>query len=201
MCKVSVIVPVYNVAAYLPKCLDSILNQTLKDIEVICVDDGSADGSGEILDRYAGQDQRIRVFHRKNRGYGAAMNMGLDASQGEFVGIVESDDCILPDMYETLYAAAVSEDLDMVKAEAYYWYESIAYQKRIHYSHLEPYFNRVLGDMDRNILCKFYMNVWAGIYRRDFLDKYDIRFHESPGASYQDNGFWMQTVLYCRRAK
>ena len=68
MCKVSVIVPVYNVAAYLPKCLDSILNQTLKDIEVICVDDGSADGSGEILDRYAGQDQRIRVSHRKNRG-------------------------------------------------------------------------------------------------------------------------------------
>ena len=201
MCKVSVIVPVYNVAAYLPQCLDSILKQTLEDIEVICVDDGSADGSGEILDRYAGQDQRIKVFHKENRGYGAAMNMGLGVSKGEFVGIVESDDCILPDMYETLYAAAVSEDLDMVKAEAYYWYESIAYQKRIHYSHLEPYFNRVLGDMDRNILCKFYMNVWAGIYRRDFLDKYDIRFHESPGASYQDNGFWMQTVLYCRRAK
>lgn len=201
MCKVSVIVPVYNVAAYLSKCLDSILNQTLEDIEVICVDDGSTDGSGEILDRYAIQDQRIKVLHRENRGYGATMNAGLDAARGEFIGIVESDDCILPDMYETLYAAAVSEELDMVKAEAYYWYESLAYQKRIHYSHLEPYFNRVLEDMDRNIFCRFYMNVWAGIYRKDFLDEFGIRFHESPGASYQDNGFWMQTVMYCGRAK
>ncbi len=201
MCKVSVIVPVYNVAPYLSKCLDSILNQTLENIEVICIDDGSTDGSGEILDRCAGQDRRVRVLHKENRGYGAAMNTGLDAAQGEFIGIVESDDCILPNMYETLYKTASSDELDMVKAEAYYWYESIEYQKRIHYSHLESFFGQILGDMDRNILCKFYMNVWTGIYRKDFLDKYDIRFHESPGASYQDNGFWLQTVLYCRRAK
>lgn len=201
MCKVSVIVPVYNVAAYLSTCLNSILNQTLEDIEVICINDGSTDGSGEILNRYARQDQRVKVLHRENRGYGASMNIGLDIAQGDFIGIVESDDCILPDMYETLYAAAASEELDLVKSEAYYWYEGIEYQKRIHYSHLEPYFNRILGDMDRNILCKFYMNVWTGIYRRDFLNQYGIRFHESPGASYQDNGFWMQTVLYCKRAK
>jgi len=201
MCKVSVIVPVYNVAAYLPKCLDSILNQTLEDIEVLCIDDGSTDGSGEILDKYAGQEQRIKVLHTENRGYGAAVNTGLDAAGGEFIGIVESDDCILPDMYETLYVTAVSEELDLVKSEAYYWYEGIGYQKRIHYSHLEPYFGQVLGAMDRNILCKFYMNVWTGIYRRDFLDRCGIRFHESPGASYQDNGFWMQTILYCKRAK
>lgn len=201
MCKVSVIVPVYNVIAYLPECLNSILNQILEEIEVICIDDGSTDGSGELLDRYAGQDQRIRVLHQKNRGYGVAMNTGLDIARGEFIGILESDDCILPGMYETLYVAALSEKLDLVKSEAYYWYEDIRYQKRIHYSHLEPYFNQMLGDMDRNILCKFYMNVWTGIYRRDFLDRYCIRFHESPGASYQDNGFWMQTILYCKRAK
>ena len=199
--KVSVIVPVYNVAPYLPKCLDSILEQTLGDIEVICIDDGSTDGSGEILDRYAVQDQRIRVLHQENRGYGAAMNTGLDAAGGEFIGIVESDDCILPGMYETLYSAAVSEKLDMVKSEAYYWYEDIGYRQRIHYSHLEPYFDRTLGDMERNIFCKFYMNVWTGIYRKHFLEQHGIRFHESPGASYQDNGFWMQTVLYCKRAK
>lgn len=201
MCKVSVIVPVYNVAAYLSECLNSILNQTLKEIEIICVDDGSTDGSGEILDRYAGKEQRMKVLHQKNRGYGAAMNTGLDIAQGEFIGIVESDDCILPDMYETLYATAVSEELDLVKSEAYYWYKNICYQKRIHYSHLDPYFNQVLGNLDRNILCKFYMNIWTGIYRKDFLDRYGIRFHESPGASYQDNGFWMQTMLYCKRAK
>ncbi len=201
MCKVSVIVPVYNVAAYLSTCLNSILNQTLEDIEVICINDGSTDGSREILNRYAKQDQRVRVLHRENRGYGASMNIGLDIAQGDFIGIVESDDCILPDMYKTLYTTAVSEELDLVKSEAYYWYESIEYQKRIHYSHLESYFDRILGDMDRNILCKFYMNVWTGIYRRDFLNQYGIRFHESLGASYQDNGFWMQTVLYCKRAK
>lgn len=201
MCKVSVIVPVYNVAAYLSECLNSILNQTLEEIEVICIDDGSTDGSGEILDRYAEQDQRIKALHQKNRGYGGAMNAGLDVAAGEFIGIVESDDCIQPDMYETLYMVAVSEELDLVKSEAYYWYESIGYQKRIHYSHLDPYFNKVLGGLDRNILCKFYMNIWTGIYRKDFLYRYGIRFHESPGASYQDNGFWMQTILYCRRAK
>lgn len=201
MPKVSVIVPVYNVETYLPACMESILSQTLEDIEVICVDDGSTDGSGKLLDTWAAGDSRIRVFHEVNRGYGAAMNRGLDAAAGEYIGIVESDDCICARMYETLYDAAVRDRLDLVKSDAFYWLESLGYQRKIHYSWLDPYYDRVLCETDRNRFFDFFMNIWTGIYRRDFLLQNGIRFHESPGASYQDNGFWMQTLLYCQRAK
>lgn len=201
MPKVSVIMPVYNVEKYLKQCLDSILGQTLEDIEIVCVDDGSTDNSGKILDEYAEQDARIKVIHKKNAGYGAAMNAGLDSAQGEYIGIVESDDCILPDMYKTLYEEAVLNSLDMAKSDAYYWLGTVGYKKRIYYKHLEPFYDRVLSDLERNIFFDFVMNIWTGIYKKQFLEKYQIRFHESPGASYQDNGFWIQTVSYCQRAK
>jgi len=199
--KVSVIVPVYNVERYLQQCLDSILNQTLEDIEVLCIDDGSTDTSGELLDNYARRDNRVRVFHQRNKGYGAAMNAGLDAAAGEYIGIVESDDCIKPEMYETLYLEAFRDGLDVVKADAYYWIEDAGYVGRIHYKYMDDYYGRVLGDEYRNKFFDFYMNIWTGIYKREFLAEYDIRFHESPGAAYQDNGFWMQTLCYCRSAK
>ncbi len=199
--KVSVIVPVYNAERYLAQCLDSILAQTLKEIEAVCVDDGSTDGSGEILDQYSLRDQRVKVLHRKNSGYGSAMNAGLDAACGEYIGIVESDDCILPEMYRTLYEESAAGELDVVKSDACFWYEKIAYRRRIHHAHLEPYYDRVLGDMDRNVFFDFYMNIWTGIYKREFLARKNIRFHESPGASYQDNGFWLQTLSYCDKAK
>lgn len=201
MPKVSVLVPVYNVEKYLSKCLQSIIDQEMKDIEIICVDDGSTDGSSEILDRYALMDKRIKVLHRENRGYGAAMNIGLDTAAGEYIGIVESDDCILPDMYGTLYAEASAGGLDMVKSDAYFWLEKAEYTRKIHCGHLEQYYDRVLGDIDRNVFFDFTMNIWTGIYSREFLLKYDIRFHESPGAAYQDNGFWMQTLIHCRNIK
>lgn len=201
MVKVSVIVPVYNARKYLAQCLDSILAQTLKEIEVVCVDDGSVDGSGEILDQYALLDERVKVLHRENRGYGCAMNAGLEATTGEYVGIVESDDCILPEMYRTLYEEADLGKLDVVKSDAFFWYGNIGYQRNIHLAHLEPYYDRILGDIDRNIFFDFYMNIWTGIYKREFLTGENIRFHESPGASYQDNGFWLQTLLYCKKAK
>ncbi len=201
MPKVSVIVPVYNVEKYLKQCLDSILEQTLEEIEIVCVDDGSTDSSGEILDQYATKDERVRVIHRKNAGYGSAMNVGLEIATGEYIGIVESDDCILPDMYKTLYEEAVSDSLDLVKSDAYYWLEKAQYKKRIHYKHLESFYDRVLSDIERNVFFDFVMNIWTGIYKREFLTKYQIRFHESPGASYQDNGFWIQTLSYCKSAK
>lgn len=201
MVKVSIIVPVYNAEKYLAQCLDSILAQTLREIEVVCVDDGSTDSSGRILDRYALADGRVKVLHRENRGYGAAMNAGLDAAAGEYAGIVESDDCVLSDMYRTLYEEAQPEGLDVVKSDAFFWYEGIGYRKNIHAAHLEPYYDRTLGELDRNLFFDFYMNIWTGIYRREFLLQKKIRFHESPGASYQDNGFWMQTMLYCGKAK
>ena len=114
---VSVIVPVYNVENYLAKCLDSILAQTLKNIEIICVNDGSTDGSPAILAKYAEKDSRIKVITQPNGGYGKAMNSGFKVAEGEYIGIVEPDDFILPKMYKTLYNAAKANDCEIVKSD------------------------------------------------------------------------------------
>lgn len=200
MPKISVLIPVYNVEKYLKKCLDSVINQTLEDIEIICVDDGSSDGSGAILDYYAEKDSRIVVLHKKNAGYGATMNAGLDIASGDYIGIVESDDYVMPEMYEVLYEKASNQKLDFVKSDACYWYEKINYIRRIHMSNLDDMYNRVLTDIDRNLFFEFFMNIWTGIYSKNFLTQNDIRFNESPGAAYQDNAFWMQTMFYANRA-
>lgn len=197
---VSVIVPVYNVEKYLRQCIDSILMQTLYDIEIICVDDGSTDQSGKILDEYALADQRIKVIHKANAGYGAAMNTGIDIAEGKYIGIVESDDKIDSHMFENLYIKAEKYDLDFIKSEAFYWYEEIGYLSRIHSKKSDGYFNKVLKEDYRNVFFDFFMNIWTGIYNRDFIKKNEIRFNESAGASYQDNSFWMQTCLYARKA-
>lgn len=104
--KVSVIIPVYNVEPFLVRCLDSVVGQTLRDIEIICVDDGSPDRSIDILNRYAAEDARIRVISQENRGLGGARNRGFDAATGEFVLYVDSDDWIDPAYCERLYEAA-----------------------------------------------------------------------------------------------
>ena len=92
MPQISVLVPVYNVECYLEQCLESLVKQSFKDIEMICVDDGSTDCSGLILDRYAASDSRIRVIHKQNTGYGDSMNVALDCARGEYIAILESDD-------------------------------------------------------------------------------------------------------------
>lgn len=112
--KVSIVVPIYNVEAYLSRCLDSILSQTLQDIEVIAVNDGSTDASGEILDQYASKDTRIIVIHKKNGGVSAARNDGIQLVKGEYIGFVDPDDWIDHDMYEALYHSAVEEKADIV---------------------------------------------------------------------------------------
>ena len=117
MPKISVIVPVYNVEKFLARCLDSILGQSLRDIEVICVDDGSPDNSIEILNRYAARDSRIRIVRQANRGLGGARNTGIEAAEGEYVGFVDSDDWIDGDFYEKLYRAAVRTGADIACAD------------------------------------------------------------------------------------
>ena len=102
MCKVSVIVPVYNVEDYIRECLDSLINQTLTDIEIILVDDGSKDLSGTICDEYAKKDCRIKVIHKENGGQSSARNAGLKVSTGEYILFVDSDDYIVENTLETL---------------------------------------------------------------------------------------------------
>jgi len=201
MPKVSIIVPTYNVEKYLKECLDSVVNQTLNDIEIICVDDGSTDNSGKILDEYASKDNRIKVIHKKNGGYGKAMNVGLDNATGEYIGIVEPDDYIELNMYETLYNKAKEMDVDLIKAD-FNRFTGKGNNLEKSYNKLDAsdcYYNIVINPQKDFTPFKFIMNTWSGIYKREFIEKNKIRHNETPGASFQDNGFWFQTFMFASK--
>ena len=121
---VSVVVPVYNVQTFLPECLDSLISQSLKNIEIICVNDGSTDDSLTILRSYAEKDSRVKVLTKENRGYGHTMNLGFSAAKGEYIGICESDDFADKRMYEDMYRFAKKKNLDLLKANYYEHSES-----------------------------------------------------------------------------
>lgn len=112
--KISVIVPVYNVAKYLPECIESIINQSYSELEIILVDDGSSDGCAEICDGYSEKDKRIKVIHQDNAGAGAAKNTGLKAVTGDYVAFVDGDDTILPEMYGVMMSY-MKDDVDIVQ--------------------------------------------------------------------------------------
>lgn len=111
---ISVVIPVYNAQEYLRQAVDSVRAQTWKNLEIILVDDGSTDESGKICDEYAGRDRRVKVLHRKNKGLTAAWKRGVRAASGAYVGFVDSDDWIEPEMYERMYVRAVEEEADIV---------------------------------------------------------------------------------------
>lgn len=121
-CKVSVIVPVYKVEAYLPRCIESLRSQTLRELEIILVDDGSPDGCPRICDEYAAKDSRIRVLHKENAGALLARQSGLEIASAPYVGFVDSDDFVSPDMFETLWQEAVSREAQVVCCSmVHYW--------------------------------------------------------------------------------
>lgn len=113
--KVSVIMPMYNQEKYIAECLTSVIRQSLKDIEIIVVNDGSTDSSLKIVQKIKGDDPRVIIIDKKNSGYGHSLNVGVDAAKGEYIGIVETDDYILPEMYETLYRVAARKMLKSSK--------------------------------------------------------------------------------------
>lgn len=203
MPKVSVIIPTYNVEQYLQPAMDSVINQTLEDIEIICVDDGSTDNSGKILDQYAAKDSRVKVIHKENGGYGKAMNVGLDNATGEYIGILEPDDYVKPEMFESLYNKAKEFNLDLIKSD-YCRFEKLPNGEVKWYPEIldktNSYYNRVINLTEDIEPYKFPMNTWAGIYKRSYLLEHKIRHNETPGASYQDNGFWFQSFAFAQRA-
>lgn len=202
MAEISILVPVYNVEKYLEACLDSILAQTFADFEVICMDDGSTDRSGDILDAYALRDNRVKVIHKENSGYGKTMNEAMGLAKGKYIGIVESDDTIEQDMYQILYQTVTEYDLDFVKTDFYaVWDREDGTLKKQYCSMTENrgMYNRVLNpnaELDAYFLEKF---TWDALYKKDLILQNKIRYNETPGASYQDNGFWFQTFYWARR--
>lgn len=202
MPKVSVVIPVYNVEQYLEECLDSLVNQTLEDLELICVNDGSTDSSLRILKRYAAKDRRVKILDGPNGGYGKAMNRGLDACTGEYVGITEPDDYVKKDMYGTLYRIAKEKKLEIIKADFCRFVTGEDGKRTFLYERLTPdasMYRRILVPEKEPDVFKAVMNTWCGIYKRSFLEENRIRHHETPGASFQDNGFWFQTFCYAKR--
>ena len=201
--KVSIIIPTYNVEAYLKECLESVVNQTLKDIEIIAIDDGATDNSGKILDEYAKKDSRIKVIHKENGGYGKAMNVGLDNATGEYIGIVEPDDFVDLEMFETLYKTAKKHNADFVKSD----FNRFIHDKKgkiikeyISLDKKNNYYNKIINPQTDISTFNLVMNTWSGIYNREFLNKNKIRHNETPGASFQDNGFWFQTFVCATKA-
>lgn len=195
MPKVSVIIPVYNVEKYLRECLDSAINQTLKEIEIICVNDGSTDSSLEILAEYASKDERIKIINKPNAGYGHTMNCGIDAAKGDFVNFLESDDNIESTMLEKLYTVAVAKNLDIIKADYFKMYDSGGKYKLEHVSVLsdKTKYKLVLNIRGNPWLFYVPMMNCLGLFRLGFLNRNQIRHNETPGASHQDMGFWFQT--------
>lgn len=111
---ISIIVPIYNVEKYLPKCIESIINQTYTDLEILLIDDGSTDNSGLICDKYASIDNRIRVIHKKNGGLSDARNVGLDICKGKYISFIDSDDYIELTMYEKMIKIMINQKVDIV---------------------------------------------------------------------------------------
>lgn len=130
MVKVSVIVPVYNVENYLEYCLSGLLNQTLQDIEIICVNDGSTDNSINILQRYQQTDNRIKIITQSNSGQGTARNNAIDIANGEYIGFVDPDDYVSPQMFETLYNQAKAYNADLVEESFYINNQARKYKRK-----------------------------------------------------------------------
>jgi len=186
MPNVSIIVPVYNVEKYLKRCADTLINQTLKDIEIILVDDGSTDNCARICDELQEQDQRIKVIHKKNAGLGFARNSGLEIATGEFIAFVDSDDFVSEDMYEKLYLEVKKENADtclcglnrITSAGDVNVFENPlkrnVYRKdRV----LQDILVNMLGSAPACFLDDFIgMSVWKGIYSSNIIMKNKVRF-------------------------
>jgi glycosyltransferase involved in cell wall biosynthesis len=207
--KVSVIVPIYGVEKYLRECLDSILKQTLRELEIILVDDGGKDECPEIIDEYVVQDKRIVAVHKPNGGYGNACNAGFELASGEYVAIVEPDDFISSAMYEHLYEITRKNDCDIVKS-AFYTYFDISgkrQESRKNYWYPKLSKKKCLWEMPQGVFTihehpeffYFHPSVWSCIYRRDFIERHKIRMEEIPGAGWADNLFQVQTLCFAKR--
>ncbi len=201
---ISVIVPIYNAQPYLDQALSSIENQTYRNIEIICLNDGSTDESLSIMQAHAARDERIVVIDKENQGYGASCNRGIDESHGAWIAILEPDDWIEEGMYRSMidFAHSFPACPEIVKTP--YWrilmpdtpeQEKIncSYKDRIH-PPSQPF---TIGDAAH--LLTHHPSIWSAIYRKDFIVENGIRFHEIPGAGWADNPFLIDTL--CRASR
>ena len=187
----SVLVPVFNTENYLGQCLEGLCRQTLRQIEVLCINDGSTDSSMDIMLAFAAKDSRIRIIDKPNSGYGATLNCGISEARGEYVGIVESDDFADPKMFKTLYLTAKRFDCNVVKCNYYNSIEGVDYKipNFDMFSYGAFPYKKAFNVLDYPSIVVTNPAVWSGIYRRSILGPGKAEFRESPGAAYQDTSF------------
>lgn len=196
MTKLSIIVPVYNVEKYLPKCLESLIKQTLKDIEIICVNDGSMDNSLAILKEFASRDSRIRIIDNQHQGVAKTRNTGIEQSTGEYIGFVDSDDYIDIDFFEKLYNSATKSNSDIAIA-------SILKHKNFFNIYNAKYTKEetAITIQDKIKLCEdkkhFFFYAWNKIYHSGFIKKNNIKFSE--GQIYEDVMFAIKALYYSNK--
>lgn len=207
--KVSIIVPCYNVEKYLYRCMDTLVNQSLKDIEIIIVDDGSPDRVPEMCDSWAKRDNRIKVVHKKNAGLGYARNSGIEVATGEFVAFVDSDDFVALSMYEKLYLEAVKLNADLIccchntersdgswKAVNYVYERTIFETKdEIHNYMLDLIATAPNVEQER----KYGMSVWRCLYRRKLIEDNALRFRSEREVGSEDLPFQCEYLKHARK--
>ena len=198
--RVTVIVPVYNAGGYLTQCLESLAAQAMPadELEVLLVDDGSTDGSGEVLAAFAAGHPNMRVLSKPNGGYGSAMNLGLDNARGAYIGIVEPDDYVDSRMFPSLLALAdgIEPPLDVVKG-AYWRVVRDGGRERAFPCRYKGRFapeSQPFSFAQCGPLLYSHPSIWSAIYRRGFLEEKGIRFQELPGAGWADNLFLYKTL-------
>ena len=203
MPKVSIIVPVYNVEEYLKQCIDSILNQTLKDIEIILIDNGASETEKSILEFYKKKDSRIATVHFTNNvGYGKAVNYGIQIATGKYISIIESDDFIALEMLERLVYLAEKYNVDIVKS-AYYEYDGES-RKRIGDLNIPQ--DKSFKFEDYPEFLNYHPSIWSCLYNKEFLLSKNINFIKKKGAAWIDNSFQLESfylankILYTKEA-
>ncbi|ELW4821852.1 glycosyltransferase family 2 protein, partial [Campylobacter jejuni] len=195
--KISVIIPSYNSAKYIKECLDSVIFQSLKEIEILCIDAYSIDGTIDILKSYEKQDSRIKIIFSKKKSLGYQINLGLKKAKGEYFTIVESDDYVKIDMCEKLYRLARNQDCQVVKSDFIGFEDK---EKERIFKNLPICYDQALYNKKTNSYLNpsIIINSWnmnqSSLYKMDFIKKYDIRANETKGASYQDIGLWFQIL-------
>ena len=202
MVKVSVVIPVYNVEDFLGECLDSITNQTLSDIEIICVNDGSKDRSLDILNEYAERDSRITVIDQENGGHAAATNRGMENATGKYLFLMDSDDILDLTALEKTYEVCEQKQVDFVIFQAInYYMDKDEYLEEENYS-MNALADRV-GDSIfswqdvKEFVFSISVTPWSKLYRREFIEKHNIRFPE--GLVFDDNVFFYDVLFAAER--
>ena len=202
MPQISVIVPVYKVETYLKRCVDSILHQTFSDLEVILVDDGSPDQCPDMCDELAKADKRIRVIHKENGGLSSARNAGMRIAQGKYIGFVDSDDDVEPDMYETMLEAVEKNSADFVMSDyirvsADGTRSLVSKSIRAGVYEKEDIIKEIYPAliMDENVDYGPLLSVWHCLYNRDFLEKNGISFADD--VKWSEDNLFSSYVGYC----